>query len=102
MTELQEVCRDIRKELQAADMYAYEAAKHQDQYADLAAKYYQAAKQHMGVADELMAGAERMVEDARRRGREGADQSGIMIAWEREMMLAEKECIARKLDMYKR
>lgn len=102
MTELQEVCRDIRKELQAADMYAYEAAKHQEQYADLAAKYYQSAKQHVAVADDLMAGAERMVEDAIRRGREGAEQSRIMIAWEREMMLAEKECIQRKMEMYKR
>ena len=56
----------------------------------------------MAVADELMAGADRMVDDAKRRGREGADQSGIMIACEREMMLAEKDCIMRKLDMYKR
>lgn len=99
--EIYEICRDVRHELKKADMYAYEAAKHKVEYPDLAQRYYRAATTHMETADELMLGAERMVDEAKRRNMPGVEHEHEKLAWEREMMMDDKECIMRKLDMYK-
>ena len=101
MTEIMEVARYIRKEMKRADEYAYEANKHKGQYPEMAQHYYRAAQEHLALADELHAGAVRLIEDAKRRGETGTDEMRKMWTFEHEMMIDEKDCIQRKLDMYK-
>lgn len=73
MTEMVEIAKYIRKELKAAEQYAYEACKHKEQYPELAQKYYRASQEHLALADELYAGASRLIEDAKRSNHEGAE-----------------------------
>lgn len=101
MTEIIEVAKYIRKELKAAEQYAYEACKHKDQYPELAQKYYRAAQEHMTLADELHSGASRMIDEAKRRDADEAEDLHMLWTYEHDMMLDDKECIQRKLEMYK-
>ena len=68
MREIMEVAKFIRKEVARADMYAYEAVKHKEQYPDLAQHYYKAAQDHLAIADSLHTGAVRMIDMTKRSG----------------------------------
>lgn len=101
MKEIMEVARYIRKELKTADEYAYEANKHKEQYPEMAQHYYRSAQEHLTVADELHNGAVRLIDMAKRDGLEAPEEMRKMWAFEHEMMIDEKDCIQRKLAMYK-
>lgn len=101
MREIMEVAKYIRKELKMADEYAYEANKHKEEFPDMAQHYARAAQQHLDMTDELHRGAVRLIEMAKHT--EPAPPAEMIRMWgfEHEMMLEEKECVLRKLDMYK-
>ena len=101
MTEIAEVAKYIRKELKYAEQYAYEAAKHKEQYPELAQRYYRAAMEHMALADDLHAGAVRLIDTEKARDADDKDTMQRIWGYEHEMLIDEKECIQRKLDMYK-
>lgn len=100
MREIMEVAKFIRKELKYADEYAYEANKHRDQYPDLAQHYHRAANEHLAIADDLHSSATRLIE-SRRHTETPPPEMLKMWHWEHEMMIDEKECIIRKLAMFK-
>ena len=101
MREIMEVARYIRKELKIADEYAYEANKHKEEFPDMAQHYARAAQQHLDMTDELHRGAVRLIEMAKHT--EPAPPAEMIRMWgfEHEMMLEEKECVLRKLAMFK-
>lgn len=101
MREIMEVAKFIRKELKHADEYAYEANKHKEQYPEMAQHYYRAAQEHLALADVLHAGAVRLIDMAKREGVEATAEMRKMWEFEHEMMIDEKDCIQRKLNMYK-
>ena len=101
MREIMEVAKYIRKELKFADEYAYEANKHRDQYPDMSQHYYRADQEHLSTADTLHAGAVRLIDNAKRTGADPTDEMKKMWNFEHQMMIDEKDCILRKLDMYK-
>lgn len=101
MMEIAEIAKYIRKEMKVADTYAYEAYKHRDQYPELAQKYYKAAVEHMEIADDLHAGAVRMIDDYKRSGHESPEIMRAVWSHEHDMMMDDRECVQRKLDMYK-
>ena len=101
MMEIAEVAKYIRKELKAADQYAYEACKHKEQYPDLAQKYYRAAQEHLALAEDLHSGAARLIDEAKRTGHDANDTMRAVWAYEHDMMIEDKDCILRKLEMYK-
>lgn len=101
MREIMEVAKYIRKELKMADEYAYEALKHKEEYPDMSQHYARAAQEHLDMTEELHHGAVRLIEMAKRT--EPAPTGEILRMWnfEHEMMLDEKDCVMRKLAMYK-
>lgn len=101
MTEIMEAAKFIRKEVSRADMYAYEAVKHQEQYPDLAQHYYKAAKEHLAIADDLHAGVVRMIENVKRSGVQPPDLMLRMWNYEHEMQIEEKDAVLRKLSMFR-
>lgn len=101
MKEIMEVAKYIRKELKFADEFAYEANKHKEQYPEMAQHYYRVAQEHLSMTDELHNGALRLIDQAKRSGEEPSDMMLRMWGFEHEMMLEEKECVMRKLEMYK-
>ena len=101
MREIMEVAKYIRKELDKADMYAYEAVKHREQYPELAQHYYHAAQEHLNIADELHNGAVRLIDQAKRNGADPTDEMRRMWNFEHEMMIDAKEAIQRKMAMFK-
>lgn len=101
MREIMEVSKYIRKELKHADEYAYEANKHKEQYPEMSRHYLQAAQEHLATAETLHAGAVRLIDMAKRSGMDPSDEMRKMWNFEHEMMLDEKDCILRKLEMYK-
>lgn len=101
MREIMEVAKFIRKEVDRADMYAYEANKHKTEFPDMAQHYYKASLEHLTIADDLHSGAVRLIESARRGGAEPPEEMLKMWQFEHEMLIDAKECVMRKLDMYK-
>lgn len=101
MKEIMEVAKYIRRELKFADEYAYEANKHKEQYPEMAQHYYRVAQEHLNMVDELHNGALRLIDHARKDGEEPSEMMLRMWGFEHEMMLDEKECIMRRLAMYK-
>jgi hypothetical protein len=101
MHELMEVAKYMRKELECADMYAYEANKHKDELPEMAQHYYKAALEHMVIADTLREGVYRMLDAKKRMGHEDLDDAKKVWAFEVEMDMDKRECVQRKLDMYK-
>lgn len=101
MREIMEVAKYIRKELKFADEFAYEANKHKEQYPDMAQHYYRVANEHLSMADELHQGAVRLIEMHRRAEGEPPAEMLRMWSFEHEMMVDEKECIMRKLEMFR-
>ena len=101
MKEIMEVARYIRKELKMADEFAYEANKHKEQYPEMAEHYYTAANEHLSIADELHNGAVRLIETARRTEPTPSHEMLRMWGFEHEMMLDEKDCVLRKLAMFR-
>lgn len=101
MKEIMEVAKYIRKELKMADEFAYEANKHKEQYPEMAQHYYRVAHEHLTMTDELHNGAVRLIDHARRSGMTASDEMLRMWEFEHEMMLDEKECVMRKLEMFK-
>lgn len=101
MKEIMEVAKYIRKEMRCAEEYAYEANKHKEQYPDMAQNYFRAAQEHLTIVDTLHAGVVRMIEAAKRAGADPSDEMRKMWNFEHEMMIDEKDCVQRKLDMYK-
>lgn len=101
MREIMELAKRIRKELDRADMYAYEANKHKEQWPDLAQHYYKAANEHIAIADDLHVAAVRLIENTKRSGVE--PPAAMLKTWEfeHEMMIDDKNEILRKLAMYK-
>lgn len=101
MHELMEIARYMRDELETADMYAYEANKHKSELPDMAHHYYKAALEHMVCADTLREGASRMIDEHRRNGHADHEHMATIWAFETEMAMHRRECIQKKLDMYK-
>lgn len=101
MKELMEIAKYIRKELSTADMYAYEALKHKTQYPDLAHHYSRVAQEHVSIADQLHQGGQRMIDEARRNGSDNADHLRDLWAFETEMSMDQRECLQRKMDLFK-
>lgn len=101
MKEIMEVAKYIRKEMKIADEFAYEANKHKEQYPDMAQYYYRAANDHIAIADTLHQGAIRLIDTAKRTEPAPSHEMLRMWGFEHEMMLDEKECVMRKLDMFK-
>lgn len=101
MDEIMEVAKYIRQEMRTADQYAYEALKHREQYPELAQKYYRAAQEHVELADELHDGVSRMVDDAKRHDRKDAPELRSLLEYEHGIMMDDRECVMRKIDMYK-
>lgn len=101
MNELMETAKFIRKELSTADMFAYEANKHKSQYPELAHVYARAAQEHVSIADELHQGVSRLLDDAKRAGNADLEHMRRLWAFEVEMALDQRDCIQRKMDMYK-
>lgn len=101
MKEIMEVAKYIRKELKIADEYAYESVKHKEQYPDMAQHYYRNAQEHLDIADDMHEGAVRLIEEAKRSGVEASDMMKRMWGFEHEMMIEEKECVSRKLAMFR-
>lgn len=101
MREIMEVAKFIRKEVACADMYAYEAVKHKEQYPDLSQHYYKAANEHLAIADDLHAGATRLIESAKRNGEQPSEMMMKMWGFEHEMQIEEKDAVLRKLAMYR-
>lgn len=101
MREIMEVAKYIRKELRMADEFAYEANKHKTEYPEMAQYYYRVAQEHLAMTDELHNGALRLIEHAKRAGAEPSEMMLRMWTFEHELMLEEKECVMRKLEMYK-
>lgn len=101
MREIMEVAKFIRKEVARADMYAYEAVKHKEQYPDLAQHYYKAAQDHLAIADSLHAGAVRMIDMTKRSGANPPEAMLRMWEFEHEMQIEEKDAVLRKLAMFK-
>lgn len=101
MREIMEVAKFIRKELKHADEFAYEANKHREQFPDLAQHYHRAANEHLSIADDLHSSATRLIEHHRHTV--GSPPAEMLKMWEfeHEMMIDEKECIIRKLSMFK-
>lgn len=101
MKEIMEVARFIRKEMKTADEFAYEANKHREQYPDMAQHYYKAATEHLAIADDLHMGATRLIDIAKRTEPTPSHEMMRMWGFEHEMMMDEKECVMRKLAMFK-
>lgn len=101
MHEMMEVAKYMRRELEVADSYAYEATKHKASLPEMAHHYYKAALEHMLIADMLCEGAARMVDDMKRNGHADTDRMVQVWTFERDMATDRRECIQRKLDMYK-
>lgn len=101
MREIMEVAKYIRKEMKMADEFAYEANKHKEQYPDMAQHYFRAANEHIAIADNLHQGALRLIDIAKRTEPAPSHEMIRMWGFEHEMMLDEKECVMRKLDMFK-
>ena len=57
--------------------------------------------EHMALADDLHAGAVRLIDTAKAREADEKDTMQRIWGYEHEMLIDEKECIQRKLDMYK-
>lgn len=101
MHELMEVSRYMRDELETAAKYADEANKHKDGLPEMAHHYYKASLEHMVCADTLREGAARMLDEHRRAGHADHDKMATIWAFEVEMLMNRRECIQRRLDMYK-
>lgn len=101
MKEIMEVAKYIRKELKMADEFAYEANKHKEQYHEMAQHYYKAANEHLDIADELHNGAVRLIETAKHTEPTPSHEMLRMWGFEHEMMLDEKDCVLRKLAMFR-
>ena len=101
MTEIMEVAKYIRKEIQRADDYAYEANKHKMEFPEMAQHYYKAAQEHLTISDTLHAGALKLIENAKRSGAIPSDAMKRVWEFEHEMMMDEKAIVLRKLDMFK-
>lgn len=101
MREIMELAKFIRKEVNRADMYAYEAVKHKDQFPELSGHYYKAANEHLAIADDLHAGAVRLIEATRRSGAQPTEAMLKMWEYEHEMQIEEKDAVLRKLSMYR-
>ena len=101
MTEMMELAKYIRKELSTADMYAYEAVKHKTQFPELAHHYSRVAQEHVSIADQLHQGGQRLVDDAKRSGHSDAERMRSVWAFETEMAMDQRECIQRKMEMFK-
>lgn len=101
MREIMEVAKYIRKEMKIADEFAYEANKHKEQYPDMAHHYFKAANDHLAIADDLHAGAVRLIDTAKRTEPMPSNEMIRMWGFEHEMMIDEKECVMRKLAMFK-
>lgn len=101
MREIMEVAKYIRKELKMADEYAYEANKHKEQYPEMAQHYAKVAQEHLEMTDRLHHGAIGLIEMAKRTEPEPPAEMIRMWGFEHEMMLDEKECVLRKLAMFK-
>lgn len=97
MKEIMEVAKYIRKEMKLADEFAYEANKHKEQYPDMAQHYFNAANDHLAVADELHLGAVRLIDMAKRTEPNSSHEMIRMWGVEHEMMLDEKESRRDKL-----
>jgi hypothetical protein len=67
----------------------------------LIAAYYKAALEHMVIADTLREGVYRMLDAKKRMGHEDLDDAKKVWAFEVEMDMDKRECVQRKLDMYK-
>ena len=101
MNELMELAKYIRKELSSADMYAYEAVKHKTQFPELAHHYSRVSQEHVSIADQLHQGGQRLVDDAKRSVHADAEHMRSIWAFETEMAMEQRECIQRKMDMFK-
>lgn len=101
MHEMMEIVKYIRKELEAASMYAYEALKHKTQYPELAHHYSRVAQEHMSNADMLHQGGTRMIDEARRTNHEDAEHMRSLWTFETEMAMEMRECVQHRLDMFK-
>ena len=101
MKEIMEVAKYIRKEMKMADEYAYEANKHKEQYPEMAQHYYKAANDHLEVADELHQGALRLIDTAKRHEPAPSHEMIRMWGFEHDLMLEEKDCVMRKLAMFR-
>ena len=101
MKEIMEVAKFIRKEMKTADEFAYEANKHREQYPDMAQHYYKAANEHLAIADDLHMGATRLIDIAKRTEPTPSHEMMRMWGFEHEMMMDEKDCVMRKLAMFK-
>lgn len=101
MKEIMEVAKYIRKEMRMADEFAYEANKHREQYPDMAQHYYKVANDHLAAADELHNGALRLIDVAKRTEPTPSHEMIRMWGFEHDMMLEEKDCVLRKLAMFR-
>lgn len=101
MTEMMEIVKYIRKELASADAYAYEAVKHKTQYPELANHYARIAQEHVSIADQLHQGGQRFVDEAKRSGHADADHMRRIWDFETEMAMDQRDCIRRKMEMFK-
>lgn len=101
MREIMEVAKYIRKEMKMADEYAYEANKHKEQYPEMAQHYYKAANDHLAAADDLHQGALRLIDIAKRTEPTPSHEMIRMWGFEHDLMLEEKDCVLRKLAMFR-
>lgn len=101
MHELMEIARFLRKEMDMAESYAYEAAKHKAEMPELAHHYYKGALEHLVIADMIREGGHRMVDEHRRMEHEDHAKMHDVWAFECEMAAMQRECVQRKLEMYK-
>jgi hypothetical protein len=101
MKEFKEVLAFVAEEMESAEEYAGEAAKHREQYPELAALYFRCAVDCDTHAEILCKHAWTMVEACEQRHSEHALWMRHVWEYAREMRMKRAEHVKHLLDMYK-
>lgn len=101
MKEFKEVLSYADEALECAEEYANEAAKHKEQYPDLAALYYRCAADCHTHAEQLSTHAWRMVEECEKKNPEHASWMRHVWEYAREMRMKRIERVKHMMEMYK-
>lgn len=100
MQEMKEMIADVTALLENARMYAREAAKHKNQYPEVATAYAHVAQEQMNCAETLEKCGPVLLEAGKR---DGMDTTGARMLWEYESgrFVDMKADVKRLMELYK-
>lgn len=101
MKEFKEVLSYMNEALDCAEEYAGEAAKHREQYPELASLYFRCAVDYHTHAELLCKHALAMVEECEQKHSEHAPWMRHVWEYARELRMKRAERVRHLMDMYK-